>query len=111
MLKPFFSMKSKRTWTNGLGFKSEAVSLQIYKKRTDLPFPQPDWVDFEASIGSPAGYVTLKCMEDLSELRAFLDIAIKSLAEPAQKQLKEDRQYEVNKRRAQGNTKSKKVSE
>lgn len=88
MLKPFFSMQSKRTWTNGMGFKAASVSLQIYDKRTDLPFPQPDWVDFEAHIGSPAGYVVLKCMDDLSELRAFLDIAIKGLAEPAQKQLK-----------------------
>jgi hypothetical protein len=93
MLKPFFSMKSKRTWTNGLGLKDAAVSLQIYDKRTDLPFPQPGWVNFEAHIGSPAGYVTLKCMDDLSELRTFLDIAIKSLADhPAQKQLKKGKE-------------------
>jgi hypothetical protein len=84
MREPFFSMESKRTWTNGLGVTNPAVSLQIYEKRQDLPFKQPAWVNFEANIGSPAGYTTLKSMADLCELRTFLDIAIKELTCPAQ---------------------------
>ena len=73
MRQPIFERKSKRSWTNALGQGSEAVRLRIYEpSRFTGPAP------FDAYIGAPSGYVVLKSIEDLKELRGFLDEAIEA---------------------------------
>ncbi len=71
MRKPIFRRKSERQWTNGFGFRNAAVELSIYR-----PNRHTGAAPFDAFVSSPAGYTVFKFMEDLVELRNFLDEAI-----------------------------------
>ena len=74
MNKLIFERVSKRSWTNGLGLRGHAVKLRIYEpNRFTGPAP------FDAFISSPDGYTVLKTVEDLVELRQFLDEAIREV--------------------------------
>lgn len=71
MREPIFQRISQRGWTNGLGFRSNAVKLSIYQ-----PNSFTGTAPFDAFVSSPAGYTVFKTLEDLVELRQFLDDAI-----------------------------------
>lgn len=60
-----------------MGHTGPSVTLRIYEKSAISGGGH-----FDAYISSPSGYVVIKFMDDLAELRGFLDEAISEFSRP-----------------------------